>query len=81
MSWRYNYINYASIVWGSHPSNHNQTKLQKLHSKPKHAVRIIYNEDRQIHAKPLLIIDLFTVRIAPWVIRTSSTDMGQILHR
>ena len=32
----------ANIAWGST----HQTKLQKLHLKQKHAVRIIYNEDR-----------------------------------
>ena len=45
----HSYINYAA--WG----RTHQTKLRK------HAVRIIYNEDRQKHAKPLVLTKLNTL--------------------
>ena len=44
------YINYANIVWSS--TNH--TKLTTLFSKQKQASRIIFNEDKQTAARPLM---------------------------
>ena len=44
------YINYANIAWGSAP----QTKLKKIYSKQKQASRIILNEERDAHSKPLM---------------------------
>ena len=44
------YINYGNIAWGSTY----QTKLKKIHSKQKHACRIIYKENKLTHSKPLM---------------------------
>ena len=43
------YLNYANIAWASTQKN----KL-KINIKQKHAVRIIFNEDRLCHSRPLL---------------------------
>ena len=44
------YLIYANIAW----SSTNQTKLKKIYSKQKHASRIIFQEDRYTHARPLM---------------------------
>ena len=44
------YLIYANIAWAST----NQTKLKKIYSKQKHASRIIFQEDRYTHARPLM---------------------------
>ena len=49
-SFIHSYINYANIAWAST----NQTKIKKLYSKQKHASRIIYHQDKQTHARPLM---------------------------
>ena len=49
-SFIHSYINYANVV-GAGP---NQTKLKKLHSKQKHASRVIYHQDKQTDARPLM---------------------------
>ena len=49
-SFIHSYVNYANIAWAST----NQTKLQKRFRCQKHASRIIYNEDRKTHARPLM---------------------------
>ena len=43
------YLNYANIAWASTQKN----KL-KINIEQKHAVRIIFNEDRLCHSRPLL---------------------------
>ena len=43
------YLNYANIAWASTQKN----KL-KINIKQNHAVRIIFNEDRLCHSRPLL---------------------------
>ena len=49
-SFIHSYLNYANVAWG----NTHQTKLKKLVRFQKHASRIIYNEDRTAHARPLM---------------------------
>ena len=49
-SFIHSYINHANIVWAS--TNH--TKLKKLYKQQKHASRIIYNEERMTHFRPLM---------------------------
>ena len=44
------YINYGNIAWGS--TYH--TNLKQIHSKQKHACRIIYKENKLTHSKPLM---------------------------
>ena len=44
------YINYGNIAWAST----SQTKLKKILTKQKHAVRIIYHKEKKAHARPLL---------------------------
>ena len=44
------HLNYANIAWAST----NPNKLKKLNSQQKHAARIICNEERYTHAKPLM---------------------------
>ena len=46
----YSYINYANIAWVST----NKTNLKKLFGKQKQAARIIFNQNRFTHARPLL---------------------------
>ena len=43
-------MNYANIAWASA----NPTKLKKIHYLQKQAARIIFNEDRLCHSRPLL---------------------------
>ena len=43
------YINYTNIAWGRTHS----TNLKKLHSKQKHAIRIIHNKAIFGHTRPL----------------------------
>ena len=57
------HLNYANIAWAST----NPNKLKKLHNKQKHAARIICNEARFIHAKPLMkklnILNVYQINI------------------
>ena len=46
----HSYINYANIAWASSC----KTGLKKIFLKQKHAVRIIFHEDRLTHSRPLL---------------------------
>ena len=55
----HSYLNYASISWTSTGPN----KLNKLHSKQKHASRIIFNKDIMTHARPLLLKQLNILNI------------------
>ena len=43
------YLNYANIAWASTQ----KTKLKIINIKQKHAIRIIFNEDRLCHSQPL----------------------------
>ena len=45
----HSYIIYANIVWAST----SQIKLQKILTKKKHAVRIMFNVNKEIHARAL----------------------------
>ena len=49
-SFIHSYINYANIAW----AGTNKTKLKKLFGKQKQAARIIFNEVRFTHARPIL---------------------------
>ena len=49
-SCKHSYINYANIAWAST----NKTKLKNLFGKKKQAARIIFNQDRFMHTRPLL---------------------------
>ena len=42
-------MNYANIAWASA----NPTKLKKIHYLQKQVARIIFNEDRLCHSRPL----------------------------
>ena len=46
----HSYLSYANIIW----SSPNYTKLTKLHNKQKHAVRIIFHENKLATARPLM---------------------------
>ena len=46
----HSYINYANIAWGSTY----RTKLKTIYFHQKHAVRIVFNEDKLTHSRPLL---------------------------
>ena len=46
----HSYINFANIAWASSC----KTGLKKIFLKQKHAVRIIFHEDRLTHTRPLL---------------------------
>ena len=48
-SYIHSYLNYANIAWGSRYA----TKLKRLYSKQKHAVRIVFNKNKLTHSKPL----------------------------
>ena len=48
-SYIHTYVNYANIAWASTQ----KTKLKIIYTKQKHAVRIIFNEDRLYHSRPL----------------------------
>ena len=47
------YLNYANIAWAST----SMTKLKKINSQQKHAIRIIHNKDKYAHTKELLRSD------------------------
>ena len=49
-SFIHSFISYCNIVWGST----NYGKLKKLHSKQKHACRIVFGAHRTFHCEPLL---------------------------
>jgi hypothetical protein len=49
-SFIHSYLTYGNIVWAST----NYTKLKKLYSKQKHAVRIIFGSGRAVPCEPLL---------------------------
>ena len=49
-SYIYTYLNYTNIAWASTQ----KTKLKMINIKQKHAARIIFNEDRLCHLRPLL---------------------------
>ena len=49
-SFRHYYINYANVAWAST----SKAKLKKLPWKQKQAGHILFNQDRFMHARPLL---------------------------
>ena len=49
-SYIHSYLNYANIAWAST----NPAKLKKIQYLQKQAARIIFNEDRLCHLRPLL---------------------------
>ena len=49
-SFIHSYINYKNIPW----ARTNKTKLRKQFGNQKQAARIIFNQDRLMHARPLL---------------------------
>ena len=46
----HSYINYGNVAWTST----SQTKLKKIPTKQKHAVRIIFHAEKEAHIRPLL---------------------------
>ena len=42
--------NYGNIAWEST----NYTKFKKLHNKKKNGCRIIFHEDKNTHARPVM---------------------------
>ena len=46
----HSYLNYANIAWG----NTYRTKLKTIYFHQKHAVCIVFNEDKLTHSRPLL---------------------------
>ena len=44
-------MNYANITW----ANAIKTKLKKLFGKQEQTARIIFNQDRFMHARPLRV--------------------------
>ena len=44
------YLNYSNIAWGSTY----RTKLKTIHFHQKHAVRIVFNEEKLTYSRPLL---------------------------
>ena len=49
-SYIHSYFNYANIAWASTYA----TKLKRVYLKQKHAVRIVFNNDKLTYSKPLL---------------------------
>ena len=49
-SYIHSYLNYANIAWGSTY----RTNLRTIHYHQKHASRIVFNQDRLTHSRPLL---------------------------
>ena len=49
-SYIHSYLNYANIAWASTY----QTKLKTIHYHQKHAARIVFNQDKLTHSRPLL---------------------------
>ena len=46
----HSYLNYANIAWASTY----RTKLKTIHFHQKHAIRIVFNEDKLTQSRPLL---------------------------
>ena len=49
-SYIHSYLTYANISWGSTYF----TKLKTVHYQQKHAARIIFNQNKLSHSRPLL---------------------------
>ena len=49
-SYIHSYLNYAKIAWASTY----QTKLKTIHYHQKHAARIVFNQEKLTHSRPLL---------------------------
>ena len=49
-SYIHSYLNYANIAWGSTY----RTKLKTIHYHQKHAARIVFDQDKLTHSRPLL---------------------------
>ena len=49
-SYIHSYLNYANLAWGSTY----RTKLKTIHYHQKHASRIIFDQDKLTHSRPLL---------------------------
>ena len=49
-SYIHSYVNYANIAWASTY----QTKLKTVHYHQKHAVRIVFNQEKLTNSRPLL---------------------------
>ena len=47
-------LNYGNIAWESTKKTAKKNKLKMINVKQKQAVRIIFNEDRLCHSRPLL---------------------------
>ena len=73
----HSYLSYANIGWAST----NPNKLKKLYNKQKHAARIICNEDRLAHAKPLMkslkILNIYQVNIFQTLNFMQKTKLNQ----
>ena len=73
----HSYLSYANIGW----ANTNSNKLKKLYNKQKHAARIICNEDRLAHAKPLMkslkILNIYQVNIFQTLTFMQKTKLNQ----
>ena len=74
----YSYVNYSNTAWAST----NKTKLKKIFGEQKQVARIIFNQDRFTHARPLLKtlnalnvyqINLFQVLLFTHKINTNSS--------
>ena len=75
-SFVYSYLNYANIAL----ANTNLSKLEKLWNKQKHAIRIIYGEERTTHAK-LVMKSLISLDIYPFNILFTLTLMFKIKNK
>ena len=57
------YLNYGNLAWGSTY----KTDLKKIHSKQKHAIRIVSNASRLTHTRPLMrslkILNIYQLNI------------------
>ena len=73
----HSYLSYANIGWAST----NPNKLEKLYNKQKHAARIICNEDRLTHAKPLMkslkILNVYQLNIFQTLTFMQKTKLKQ----
>ena len=70
-------MSYANIGWAST----NPNKVRKLYNKQKHAARIICNDDRLAHAKPLMkslkILNIYQVNIFQTLTFMQKTKLNQ----
>ena len=74
------YLNYANIAWAST----HKTKLKKVQSKQKHALRIIFNQSKTSPSKPLFlsfnVLNIYQINIFQSVQFMHKIKNKNVLH-